>query len=318
VQDSGIGIKQDIVRELFKPFTQADASTTRRFGGTGLGLSISRELTRLLGGDIEVLSIESLGSLFMVSLPTGIRDNVYLSERPEIRPVQTAPDHQVAEIPRLYGHVLVAEDTPDTRQLISLLLRRTGVRTTLVSNGQEALGAVQVAEFDLVLIDMQMPVMGGLEAVSLIRLTGFAQPIIILTANATEAGQVEAWQAGCDDFLTKPIDQAVFYATLQRYLSPGEPRTPAASPPEYLLLDDPEYLRLKADFMEELPGRLADIRAAAGQQDWSGLQSKTHQLKGIAGSYGFPEISDITGQIERDIKNGDYRQAVAGVGRLQG
>jgi PAS domain S-box-containing protein len=122
VQDSGIGMKPEAVQDLFKPFTQADASTTRRFGGTGLGLSISRELARLLGGDIEVSSIVALGSLFMVRLPVGVSDNVYLTDHPELKPRQPATDHHTVAVPRLYGHVLVAEDTADTRQLISLLL----------------------------------------------------------------------------------------------------------------------------------------------------------------------------------------------------
>jgi CheY-like chemotaxis protein len=166
-----------------------------------------------------------------------------------------------------------------------------------------------VAEFDLLLIDMQMPVMGGLEACSLIRLTGFAEPVIALTANATEADKAEAKAAGCDDFLTKPIDQATFYATLERYLPTNPERQQRLiQPAQHNLQDDPEYQALKAAFLQELPERLAGIRAAATAQDWTGLGSQLHQLKGIAGSYGFPDISRLTGQMEQRLRDGDYRQ----------
>ncbi len=309
VQDTGIGIEQDAARELFKPFVQADVSTTRRFGGTGLGLSISRELARLLGGDIRIFSIKSLGSLFMVSLSAGQPDAIRLTDQPAEALKRATTSERTVMIPRLSGHILVAEDTPDTQQLISLLLRRTGVRFTVVSNGQEALGAIQVAEFDLLLIDMQMPVMGGLEACSLIRLTGFAEPVIALTANATEADKAEARAAGCDDFLTKPIDQATFYATLERYLPTSHERLQRLiQPAQHNLQDDPEYQALKAAFLQELPERLSSIGAAATAQDWAGLSSQLHQLKGIAGSYGFPDISRLTGQMEQRLRDGDYRQ----------
>lgn len=317
VQDSGIGIEDESVRELFKPFVQADVSTTRRFGGTGLGLSISRELARLLGGDIQVFSIKSLGSLFTVSLSAGQPDEIELTHEPEVRMVQAAAPERNNEIPRLAGHILVAEDTPDTQQLITLLLRRTGIRFTLVNNGQEALGAVQVAEFDLVLIDMQMPIMGGLEAVSLIRLTGFVQPIIALTANATEAYRAEARAAGCDDFLTKPIDQTAFFSALERYLpdkksmSAHEDQAATGS-----LYEDPRYLSLKAAFIEELPGRLSGIAAASDQQNWDELGFKLHQLKGIAGSFGFPELSRMAGQIEFGLQNQEYQLVAAAVKTL--
>jgi HPt (histidine-containing phosphotransfer) domain-containing protein len=162
-----------------------------------------------------------------------------------------------------------------------------------------------------------MPVMGGLEACSLIRLTGFAEPVIALTANATEVDKAEARAAGCDDFLTKPIDQATFYATLERYL-PKNPERQQRTAQTGLssLQDDPEYQALKAAFLQELPERLASISAAATAQDWAGLSSQLHQLKGIAGSYGFPDISRLTGQMEQRLRDGDYRQVSADLTEL--
>lgn len=312
VQDSGIGMSQDTLTRLFKPFVQADASTTRRFGGTGLGLSISRELALRLGGDIQVSSIENIGSLFMASVAIGQAEGMTWLESPQQWTKQATPDEGGQNGPDthggLAGRVLLAKDTVDNQRLISLLLKRTGVNLTIVQNGQEAVERVQEEEFDLILMDMQMPVMGGLEATHLLRLTGFDQPIVALTANATERDRSEALAAGCTDFLSKPLNQAAFFHILTCYLPTPAPDGANAAPPALLhLTDDPDYRILRDSFMDELPTRLAAIQTALAEEDREGLRFRAHQLKGVAGSFGFRETSRIAGQIEACVASGDYR-----------
>ena len=319
VQDTGVGISKEEVKRLFQPFTQADNSTTRRFGGTGLGLSISRELARLLGGDIRVFSVKGLGSLFVVSVATGDTEEAEMLDHWPLtdQSAPTAPDTITGAIPQLGGRILLAEDTPDSQRLITLLIRRTGAEVIVASNGQEAVERAQETEFDLVLMDMQMPVMSGLDATRMLRLTGFDQPILALTANATESDRKEAIEAGCDGFLTKPIEQANFFAALSSHLPAATSASVAASvprpePPPV----DAEFAALQQNFYRELPERLAVIQQACEQENWAELRSKAHQLKGVAGSFGLPEASRLCGRIEQQIAAADYPPVPALVSAL--
>ena len=315
VLDTGIGMSREEVARLFQPFVQADVSTTRRFGGTGLGLSISRELARRLGGDIEVFSLSKVGSEFVVIIATGPLDTVTLLEQPaQCVALHSRP--QIAGSIRLDGHILLAEDQPDNQQLISLLIQRTGARVSVAANGQEAVEMAQGIEFDLVLMDMQMPVVGGLDAARMLRLTGFDRPVIMLTANATEADRQEAFAAGCNGFLTKPVNQADFYATLALYLT-RQTRGNKVSAPANSMDDDPAYRQLKQHFFQELPGRIDELIQAFGQEDWPTLQGKLHQLKGIAGSFGFPDASRIAAQLEHQLREGQRQELASGLERLR-
>ncbi|MGI9212976.1 MAG: ATP-binding protein [Methylococcaceae bacterium] len=310
VQDSGIGISPEEQSQLFKAFAQADISTTRKFGGTGLGLSISRELARHMGGDIEVCSVKHLGSVFSVTITADstdgsliLVDNVheFMGYIPE--PVKLVPEQLLA------GHILLAEDTFDNQKLISMLINRTGAKVTIASNGQEAVELAQQVDFDLVLMDMQMPVMGGLQAVSFLRLTGFDKPIIALTANATDTDRLEALRTGCDDYLIKPIDQPVFFATLQKYLSKNaEAGTEAthAGFSSLVLTDQPDFLSLQQDFKKELPDRIKQIEQDLMANNWMDLKFRVHQLKGVAGSFGMPEVTRMAANIEAHILKGNF------------
>ncbi len=307
IQDTGIGIDQADTGHLFKPFSQADASITRRFGGTGLGLSISRELARRLKGDIRVFSLKNLGSSFVITLATGPLDPVTLIEEAAGLSIQTDTLDLQQTLPCLQGRVLLAEDTPDNQQLISLLIGRAGAQAIIAQNGEEALEIAQSAEFDLVLMDMQMPVMGGLEASELLRMTGFSQPIIMLTANASDSDKADAEQAGCNGFLTKPIDQQAFFSTLEQYL-PKRRSEPVDDRVRNSLENDAEYIALRAAFFEELPIRRQGLEAAFTRGDRETLAKRLHQLKGIAGSFGFPDISEAARLMEAALKNGDQRE----------
>ena len=206
VTDTGCGIPADRLGQIFNSFEQADVGTTRRYGGTGLGLSISRKLAELMGGSLTVDSVDGQGSTFTLSLPVTAIEGA--APKPA-RPVETTGS--------LAGcSILAADDHEVNRRILQLLLEPHGCRLTLVENGAEALEAASGQRFDAILMDMQMPVMDGLEATRRIRAgeVNRATPVIALTANALDMHRA-AWDAaGVHAFLTKPIDPVTLAATL--------------------------------------------------------------------------------------------------------
>jgi signal transduction histidine kinase/CheY-like chemotaxis protein len=315
VQDTGIGLTREESARLFRPFVQADVSTSRRFGGTGLGLSISHALTRLMGGDLQVVSLKNLGSLFVATIRVQTAETLPQASKPAEWLRQQHPPER-AEIPHLSGLILLAEDMPDNQRLISLLIRQTGAAVQVAHNGQEAVDLALTTEFDLVLMDMQMPVMDGLDAASWLRLTGFSQPIIALTANATELDRSRIMAAGFDGFLSKPVDQRAFFAELERYL-PAAGTSTRSLPMTSSLTDSAEYQALHQAFVEELPARIEALQVALLASDWATLRRDAHQLKGVAGSFGLPEATRIAGLIEQHIVAGDYRDLAGWVAELK-
>ena len=228
VRDTGIGMTPDELGRIFQPFRQADGSTSRRYGGTGLGLAISRRLAEMMGGTIEVSSEPQRGSCFTVSLPVartrshedaaGVADGHGTTGRDN-----TFSDWTAARC--LIGcRVLVAEDSADNQRLIRYLLEGAGAEVVVVDNGQPAVELAlaelrQGTPFDLILMDMQMPVLDGYEATGRLRAAGYQQPIIALTAHALSTDHDKCLTAGCDEICTKPIDRSAFFAAIQRQLS---------------------------------------------------------------------------------------------------
>jgi nitrogen fixation negative regulator NifL len=214
VQDSGIGIAQDKQERIFEAFSQADSSTTRQFGGTGLGLSICARLVELMGGRIWVESRPGQGSSFHFTVRVQALD-------PHRQPAPTLPAALPAQGRSL--NILLVEDHPINQLLATTLLKKWGHAVTLAKNGVEAVAMVPTEAWDLVLMDMQMPIMGGLEATRLIRASeapGQHMPIVAMTANAMASDRQSCLDAGMDDHLTKPFNAAALQAVLQRF---GEP-----------------------------------------------------------------------------------------------
>jgi signal transduction histidine kinase/CheY-like chemotaxis protein len=215
VIDTGIGIPTEKQQAIFEAFTQADASTTREYGGTGLGLTISARLAHMMNGALHVESEAGAGSTFTVEIPVQI-----------VEPTQrtSAPTPSVPHVNAVLQDgmpslsILVAEDNPVNQRVIQRMLDRLGHDVTLVNNGAEALDAMALTCFDLVLMDVQMPVMDGLEATRQIRalLSADMQPVIVaLTANALEGDRERCLAAGTDDYLSKPIDRKALDGVLQ-------------------------------------------------------------------------------------------------------
>ncbi|MEM7576612.1 MAG: ATP-binding protein [Planctomycetota bacterium] len=235
VADTGIGMSDDQVARLFKPFNQADCSTTRKFGGTGLGLTISKRLANMLGGDIAVTSTRGQGSVFTVTVATGpvaegqlIRDTVGTPGALQpADPPTPKPNHAVS----LTGHILLAEDGPDNQRLITFILKKAGLTVDLANDGFEALEKLAKANangrpYDAVLMDMQMPRIDGLTATTAAREKGYTGPIIALTAHAMDEHRKQALDAGCNDFVPKPVDRAALIALLAEYLGQAQDENP--------------------------------------------------------------------------------------------
>ena len=218
VVDTGIGMKPEQLDRLFDPFAQGSTAISRQYGGTGLGLSISRRLAELLGGDIRVSSTYGEGSEFEVCISTGELAQVhFLRDASEFSQRRRAIAMVMA--PRLSGRILCAEDNDVNRRLVSLLVGRTGAELVHVSNGAEALERATREHFDLILMDIQMPVMNGRDATLALREAGVNTPVVALTANVMAEDIAEYRLAGCNDHLAKPIDKQRFYEVLARYLA---------------------------------------------------------------------------------------------------
>jgi PAS domain S-box-containing protein len=217
VQDTGIGMPDEVQRQLFQPFTQGDASISRRYGGTGLGLTISHRLVHMMGGDIDVHSTLGQGSCFGFELRLPVQPQAAAGPRPA-----AAADPSVLRGVRL----LLVEDNDINREIAESLLQDVGVEVKVACNGQEALEILERERFDGVLMDCQMPVLDGYEATRRLRRQpqGQGLPVIAMTANALSGDRDKALAAGMDDHIVKPIDVDQMYATLARWVRPSAPR----------------------------------------------------------------------------------------------
>jgi PAS domain S-box-containing protein len=223
VSDTGIGLSTEQINKLFEAFTQADTSTTRNYGGTGLGLIISKQLSELMGGTIKVESTPGRGSRFIVSISSGSLSHAQWVNNKQEAHLAPVPETNQLQIPRLKGHILYAEDGLDNQRLAQLLLKHTGAKLSIVENGKQALEFVQNnKDIDLILMDMQMPVMNGVDATKAIRAYGFTKPIIAFTANVMKEEVALYKEISCEACLSKPVQKALFYETLQKYLGTGK------------------------------------------------------------------------------------------------
>ena len=222
VRDTGIGVDEASLGTLFEAFEQADSSMARAHEGTGLGLAISRRLAQMLGGDISAASELGVGSRFTLTLP-----NTAPEGAPRLRSLgqdreQTREDHRPRTAPRLEGRVLLVEDGEDNQRLITHLLKLAGLEVTLAHNGQEAVDAMTGgAGPDVIVMDMQMPVMDGYTAARRLRELGFTTPIVALTAHAMEGDREKCLDAGCDEYATKPIDRHALIGIIARLIRSG-------------------------------------------------------------------------------------------------
>ena len=325
ISDTGIGLTSIQIDKIFNPFTQADSTTTRKYGGTGLGLSLSKQLVELLGGSIEVDSVLGEGSTFCFSIKTGPVhvDQLIKSRKDVFTDFPLTTDYRQAI--KVEGNILLAEDNTDNQALISMYLKSMEAEVKIVSNGKEAIDAVSTGSFDLILMDMQMPVMDGIEAVTRLRESGYEGAIAALTANAMKEDRLRCMAAGCNDFVTKPINRTDLIAVVAKYLTNGKVDDNSSQDVEFsgssiestMLVDDPDFLPLLKGFIENLGVSVTRLTSYAAEKNWVELKLLIHQVKGLGGGYGYPMLTDLAIEIELQAGNEDHKKVSDLIQQLQ-
>ena len=314
VSDTGIGIPADKLGRVFERFTQADSSTTRRFGGSGLGLTISQRLVELMGGKIWAESEVGVGSLFGFAVPFEVWIE---AQRPADAPIGPGPE---APLPAL--RILLAEDSPDNCTIALAYLEDTPYRVDVAETGAIACELFKAQHYDLVLMDRQMPVMDGLTATRTLRAwerdnNRRPTPIIALTASALKGDRETCLAAGCTAYLTKPIKQEVLLQAIRDYsaFSPlsrgmdGEPVENASRARRKLAERTPAYLR-------HCRQNAIDIGEALDRSDFDAVAIVGHNLRGSGGGFGFQAITDIGAGIEAAAGDADLAASRRWVGLL--
>ncbi len=330
VRDSGIGIPKEKQEMIFEAFTQVDSSTTRNYGGTGLGLAITSQLVHLMGGKIWVESEPGRGSIFHFTSCfelTGAVPRTAASRDPEaIRPLPLRA--AVPSTPQAAQgmKVLLAEDNAVNRRLTIALLQKRGHHIAAAENGQQALDALERENFDLVLMDVQMPVLDGLDAIRAIRAkeqsSGLHLPIIALTAHAMKGDRERCLASGADDYVTKPIRTPDLLAAIDRATNNNAGPADTASPVPVShpagrpvvdfaaalerVEDDRELLEsLMGMFVGECSHNIAELRKSLENRDLGLLERVAHTLKGAAASLGAGPVADAAFALEKQARTGE-------------
>ncbi len=334
VEDTGVGMNSEQIESLFQPFYQASPSMTRRHGGTGLGLSICHSLASMLGGEIEVTSRPGEGSIFTFSLYQAIDEQTSMVNEPGEHVARGESIEGPETVEQMNGRVLLAEDGADNQVLIATILRRHGLEVTIAGDGEAAVEQALAADtngafFDAILMDMQMPRLDGYGATARLRSRGYSGPIIALTAHAMQGEHERCLAAGCDDYLSKPIDRPDLLTTLAFYMHRfrgtqpefASAATVSTEQPEQReeedsviyshYRNDPDMEELIAGFVERLPFHIQDIRAAMEAADLESVRRLAHQLKGAAGGYGFSPVSEAAETLEKAARDAEQAGEVA-------
>jgi hypothetical protein len=314
IHDTGIGIAADRLPQIFDAFTQADASMSRRFGGTGLGTTISKQLVELMDGQISVQSTEGVGSCFEFTLP--------------LKKGQANAVVQQGYVPALPAlKILIADDIPQNLELLKLLLQRAGHQVTAVTDGIEAVNTIKQQSFDLVLMDIQMPNLDGLQACKQIRLweqqqNKATQPVIALTASVLDEDKTAAKEAGMQGFASKPIDFAALSFEIARVLAievrePLSPQTLVATTDQ--LLNLPKAMQLWGNLASYLPQleqflqqQKPMILLAVQQlqdENYQAVQQQAHAIKGVSANLGLEPLSRVCAELEQAARQQQQQRA---------
>ncbi len=313
VKDDGIGIPADKQQLIFESFTQADSMTTRKYGGTGLGLTICQKLTRLLGGEIWLNSEPGVGSTFFFTFPLhpALTDTTPASEESE--PTEKCELLKDA-------HILLVDDNEDNRNLLCLYLRNTPFTLKSAENGRDAVELFKKTHFDIVFMDLEMPIMDGYEATRQLRKWEeseklAATPIVALTAHAFVRFKKKCMEAGCNDYLTKPVRRNTLINCISKHLQMDT--TPSQDVPEIQPdNNDPATIRLNHKIKKLIPRFLSNKKEDAKQLlhsleagDFEALIQQAHTIKGTSWMYGFKYLGDTCLELEQAAKAKDSKQA---------
>jgi len=345
VADTGIGIPRDKQRSIFDPFTQADGSTTRKYGGTGLGLSISSGLVELMGGRIWLESEVGRGSTFYFTLPLELAAARESRESsPEWRDAAAQPGVQlVSNGIKRQLRILVAEDNSVNQRLATRLLEREGHSVTIAGSGREALETLEQSQrertpFDLVLMDVQMPDLDGLQATARIRENerawGGRVPIVAMTAQSSEADRLRCLESGMDAYITKPVKVPDLLKMIETAVPGGKSMNADTTPQEPAVevqlqqLDEALALsRVGGDvdllkevvelFLDDYPATFEKIKGAVESRDPAALEHHAHSLKGSVSTFGANRAFQAAFTLEKQGRSGDLTGAQDGVAQLE-
>jgi PAS domain S-box-containing protein len=314
ISDTGIGIPGEKLGTVFERFTQADSSTTRRYGGSGLGLTISKRLVELMGGRIWAESEVGKGSVFSFAVPL----EIWAGARRAAVPVGTG---SAPALPAL--HILLVEDSADNRTITVAYLQDTPYRVDIAENGAIACEKFAAEHYDLVLMDRQMPVMDGLTATRAIRAWEQANhrpptPIIALTAAALKGDQEKCMAAGCTAYLTKPLKQEVLLQAIteRSIVVPPSSKEESSRRDAILVRPNPKFADLIPVFLQNCRQNVIAMMDALGRGDFATVEGLGHGMKGAGGSYGFQAITDIGAAVEQAAEGGDTDASCKWVGEL--
>jgi PAS domain S-box-containing protein len=304
ISDTGIGIPDEKLGAVFERFTQADSSTTRRYGGSGLGLTISKRLVELMGGCIRVESSVGNGSVFSFAVPLELWSG---STRRAAVPVGKGPE---ASLPAL--HILLVEDSPDNRTITVAYLQDTPYRIEIAENGAVAYQKFIAGHYDLVLMDRQMPVMDGLTATRAIRAWERVNyrpltPIIALTASALKGDREQCVAAGCTAYLTKPIKQEVLLQAIKEHsvVAPPPSGEQGNRQDAIIVHANPKFTDLIPQFLRNRRQDVGAMLDALDQGEFEAVARLGHGMKGAGGSWGFQAITDIGAGLEQAAESAD-------------
>jgi PAS domain S-box-containing protein len=319
VKDSGIGLPKDKMASIFDAFTQADASTTRGFGGTGLGLSIAKKLVELMGGQIWVESKPRQGSTFYFTAKFEV-----VSQNLE---TDTAVNQKIAKAPIVPGlspdeplKMLLVDDYEHNLTILLHYLKGENFVIDTAEDGVEALEKFKTEQYDIVLMDMQMPVMDGYDATRHIRMIEKEQkrdrtPVIAVSAYALKGELKKSIDAGCDDHLNKPVKKSKLMAMLAKHLQPKDDETESSkeraeeSPSYPVVVCDPILKELIPDYLGHFQKRIWDMNKALIKNDYEPVEEFGHNIKGSGGGYGFEEITRIGALLEAAAQKKDRQAA---------
>jgi len=344
VEDTGIGIPEGKQEAIFEAFTQADGSTTRKYGGTGLGLAVTKQLAGLLGGEVTARSEVGKGSTFSLTIPAGID----VTKQPLLDKHNTAEmlkqENDKSEQVEFSGNCLVVEDVVTNQKVITLMLEKAGVEVAIANDGIEAIRQAQRKSFDLIFMDIQMPNMNGYKATKAFREAGMTTPIVALTANAMKGDENKCLEAGCDDYLAKPIEREKLFEMLDKYLSPTSEEKDclvaeridvvtnevdelshsvcdaAIGSDEGVINwpglvgrigdDDEEFIRdVVAGWIEDNQGRMTALTEAIGVKNTEQVLSLAHAVKGSAATISADSLTEAASKLEIAGKEGSLENA---------
>ena len=346
IDDTGIGIPEDKIKELFKPFSQINDSNTKKYGGTGLGLVISKEFVSMMGGEIGVTSNVGKGSSFKFTCKMRINDEpeqkkedgqlnkVYNTEGEKEEAIYADQKSDALVAARGRYNILLAEDNAVNQKVLMRFITDSGYKVTSVVNGIEALSAVQTGNYDLVLMDIQMPEMDGLTAAQKIReLEAEINriPIIAITAHALIGDREKCMRAGMNDYLSKPVNHQKLTATLDKWIKIDTsplPAAPVEEEKEDVLIDFTHFdnislnnkefqIDLASTYISDTLRRIGKLEAYIVENDLVKAAAEAHTIKGASFSTGAAKMGETAKFIELSLKNNELKEAIAKIPDLK-